>query len=326
VYIVALKTVSCDNIYNVFVIGGSAGMKRNLRDIAIENSEQIVQEWLKQIGSLKEVNYTADISEELFDSNNREFVGVIFNSIKENGSTKIIEEFSGKIIHLGWPLSYITDGLQVFRSVTINTILSKLEKVDVEYISEVLNSVDSWVEPIIRQLVNEYSVSWEHVVSLQRVALQELSAPLIPVMDNITIMPLVGTIDTERAKFIMENLLEGVMRHNSEVVLIDITGVPVVDTMVAHHLFQATEAVRLLGAKCILVGIRPEIAQTIVNLGIDFSKLPTKSSLKKGFLLALEITNKSIVELDKKLESVEEILGTSKGSEGSYENTNIETT
>ncbi|MEN2769210.1 RsbT co-antagonist protein RsbRA [Ornithinibacillus xuwenensis] len=301
-------------------------MKRNLRDIAIENSDQIVQEWLKQIGSLKEVNYTADISEELFDSNNREFVGVIFNSIKENGSTKIIEEFSGKIIHLGWPLSYITDGLQVFRSVTINTILSKLEKVDAEYISEVLNSVDSWVEPIIRQLVNEYSVSWEHVVSLQRIALQELSAPLIPVMDNITIMPLVGTIDTERAKFIMENLLEGVMRHNSEVVLIDITGVPVVDTMVAHHLFQATEAVRLLGAKCILVGIRPEIAQTIVNLGIDFSKLPTKSSLKKGFLLALEITNKSIVELDKKLESVEELLGTSKGSEGSYENTNIETT
>jgi rsbT co-antagonist protein RsbR len=306
--------------------GGVRGMKRNLRDIAIENSDQIVQEWLKQIGSLKEVNYTADISEELFDSNNREFVGVIFNSIKENGSTKIIEEFSGKIIHLGWPLSYITDGLQVFRSVTINTILSKLEKVDAEYISEVLNSVDSWVEPIIRQLVNEYSVSWEHVVSLQRIALQELSAPLIPVMDNITIMPLVGTIDTERAKFIMENLLEGVMRHNSEVVLIDITGVPVVDTMVAHHLFQATEAVRLLGAKCILVGIRPEIAQTIVNLGIDFSKLPTKSSLKKGFLLALEITNKSIVELDKKLESVEEILGTSKGSEGSYENTNIETT
>jgi rsbT co-antagonist protein RsbR len=287
-------------------------MNRDLRNIAIENSDDIIQDWLREINLLKNVNYTIDISNELYESNNKEFVEVIFNSIRENGSSKVVEEFSKKIIHLGWPLSYITDGLLAFRKVTINIILNKLEQVDPEFISSVLRNVDSWVEPIVRQLVNEYSVSWEHVVSLQRIALQELSAPLIPVMDNITIMPLIGTIDTERAKFIMENLLEGVMRHNAEVVLIDITGVPVVDTMVAHHLFQATEAVRLLGAKCILVGIRPEIAQTIVNLGINFSKLPTKSTLKKGFMLALEITNKSIVEMDDKSQYFDEILGISK--------------
>lgn len=108
-------------------------------------------------------------------------------------------------------------------------------------------------------------------------ALQELSAPLIPVLDGVTIMPLVGTIDTDRAKLIMENLLDGVIKHRADVVLIDITGVPVVDTMVAHHIIQAAEAVRLIGATCILVGIRPEIAQTIVNLGIDLSKFPTKA-------------------------------------------------
>ncbi len=96
----------------------------------------------------------------------------------------------------------------------------------------------------------------------------------------------------------MENLLEGVIKHNSEVVLIDITGVPVVDTMVAHHIIQAAEAVRLIGATCILVGIRPEIAQTIVNLGIDLSKFPTKSSLRKGFKTALKLTNREIVDLN----------------------------
>src|SRR5690606_2758808 len=202
----------------------------------------------------------------------------MFHSIRGNGSTKLVKDFSDRIIQLGWPLSYITDGLLVFRRVATNIILKQVDHVDSNTANEVLRNIASLVEPIIRQLVNEYSVSWEHVVSLQRIALQELSAPLIPVMDNITIMPLIGTIDTERAKFIMENLLDGVMRHNAEVVLIDITGVPVVDTMVAHHLFQATEAVRLLGAKCILVGIRPEIAQTIVNLGINFSNLPTKST------------------------------------------------
>ncbi|MFD2627188.1 STAS domain-containing protein, partial [Oceanobacillus kapialis] len=205
------------------------------------------------------------------------------------------------------------DGLQVFRRVTVDYILSQSDKIDSSYISDVIKSVDAWVEPLIRQLVNEYSGSWEHIVSLQRVALQELSAPLIPVMDRITVMPLIGTIDTERAKLIMENLLEGVIKHNSEVVLIDITGVPVVDTMVAHHIIQAAEAVRLIGSTCILVGIRPEIAQTIVNLGIDLGKFPTKSSLKKGFTKALEITGRQVVEHERKDENIEKLIDSLKG-------------
>jgi rsbT co-antagonist protein RsbR len=301
-------------------------MNRDLRNIAIENSVGITEEWLKEINLLKGVNYTEDISAELYNNNNQEFVSVIFQSIRGNGSTKVIKDFSDRIIQLGWPLSYIIDGLLVFRKVTVDTIITQLEEVDKESTTDIIKNIDNLIEPIIRQLVNEYSVSWEQVVSLQRIALQELSAPLIPVMDNITIMPLIGTIDTERAKFIMENLLDGVMRHNAEVVLIDITGVPVVDTMVAHHLFQATEAVRLLGAKCILVGIRPEIAQTIVNLGINFSNLPTKSTLKKGFMLALEITNKSIIETDNKSDSIKDLLGMNKGVNEERENTNLKTT
>jgi rsbT co-antagonist protein RsbR len=272
-------------------------MDQKFKQLVLEHSDQIVEMWLKEIEQLKNENYTSSISNDLFESTNREFVNVIFTSVKDHGSTKVVEEFSEKIINLGWPLSYITDGLQAFRKVTIDYLLKNSNQVDTNYFSEMLQSVDRWVGPLIRQLVNEYSGSWEHIVSLQRVALQELSAPLIPVMEKITIMPLIGTIDTDRAKLIMENLLEGVITHNSEVVLIDITGVPVVDTMVAHHIIQAAEAVRLIGAQCILVGIRPEIAQTIVNLGIDLSKFPTKSSLRKGFMTALEITNRKVVDV-----------------------------
>ncbi|OZU89195.1 RsbR protein [Virgibacillus indicus] len=288
-------------------------MDQKFKRIAVENSDAIVQMWVEEINSLKDGNYTATISDELFESTNREFVNVIFTSITNQGSSKAVEDFSEKIINLGWPLSYITDGLQVFRRVTVDYILSQSSKVDSEFFSNVLESVDAWVEPLIRQLVNEYSGSWEHIVSLQRVALQELSAPLIPVMDKITIMPLIGTIDTERAKLIMENLLEGVIKHNSEVVLMDITGVPVVDTMVAHHIIQAAEAVRLIGSTCILVGIRPEIAQTIVNLGIDLGKFPTKSTLKKGFTSALEITNRKVVDLEKKAENIEKMIDSLQG-------------
>src|SRR5699024_3386515 len=144
---------------------------------------------------------------------NREFVNVIFTSIEEGGSMKAVEDFSEKIITLGWPLSYITDGLQIFRRVTIDFILAQSDQLDSDYFSTVLRSVDNWVEPIIRELVNEYSGSWENIVSLQRVAFQELSAPLIPVMDNITIMPLIGTIDTQRATMIMEILLESIIKR-----------------------------------------------------------------------------------------------------------------
>lgn len=274
----------------------------------LENSDTIVQKWLDEIDAKKRGNYSASISNELFESTNREFVNIIFSSIKDQGKTKNLKEFAEKLINLGWKVSYITDGLQVFRRVTIDFILSQSEKIDTNYISQLLESVDGWVEPVIRQLVNEYSGNWENIVSLQRVALQELSAPLIPVIDNITVMPLIGTIDTERAKLIMEGLLDGVIKHNSEVVLIDITGVPVVDTMVAHHIIQAAEAVRLIGATCILVGIRPEIAQTIVNLGIDLGKFPTKSSLRKGFIKALEMTGRRIVDSGKKDEAIEEMI------------------
>ncbi|GGP14774.1 RsbT co-antagonist protein RsbRA [Oceanobacillus neutriphilus] len=288
-------------------------MDENLKELIINNSDSIVDNWMDEVGRIKAGNYTASISDELYENTNREFVNVIFTSIQNQGSSKVVEEFSEKIINLGWPLSYITDGLQIFRRVTIDFLLAQADQVDSNHFSIVLTSVDEWIEPLIRQLVNEYSGSWENILSLQRVALQELSAPLIPVMERITVMPLIGTIDTDRAKLIMENLLEGTIKHNSEVVLIDITGVPVVDTMVAHHIIQAAEAVRLIGSTCILVGIRPEIAQTIVNIGIDLSKFLTRSTLKKGFTKALEITEREVVDLHAKNQGIEDIMHSLKG-------------
>lgn len=291
-------------------------MEINLKRIVEANREQIIRLWMEQIWEAKNDNTTANVNMELYESTNHEFVNVILNSILNQGDMEDIENFSERIIHLGWSLSYVTDGLQAFRRVVVENILKNVkDSEEVDTIETVGLIVDSWINPLIRKLVNDYTGNWEEIVSLQRIALQELSAPLIPVIDRITIMPLIGTIDTERAKLIMENLLQGVITHNSEVVLIDITGVPVVDTMVAHHIIQAAEAVRLIGAKCILVGIRPETAQTIVNLGIDLSEFTTTSSLKKGFTRALEITNRKIVSLDGKanVDPLRNVIGPKRG-------------
>jgi rsbT co-antagonist protein RsbR len=260
-----------------------------------ENQEEIVNRWLEEIKSVGNEKSLRVVSDQLFFNTSREFVDLIITNIEctKEGFSVNLNDFSERIIKLGWPLSYITEGLQQFRKV----MQSWLQEQETDPSSQlrIMNEVNKWIDPIINHMVNHYSGSWEHTVTMQKMALQELSAPLIPVFENITVMPLIGTIDTDRARKIMENLLQGVVKHRSEVVLIDITGVPVVDTMVAHHIIQAAEAVRLVGTKCIIVGIRPEIAQTIINLGIDLSHITTKNSLKKGLESALNMTNRKIV-------------------------------
>jgi rsbT co-antagonist protein RsbR len=138
-------------------------------------------------------------------------------------------------------------------------------------------------------LFSAFTQAREEIIREQTVAIQELSAPLIPIYRGVLVLPLIGAIDSQRAGTIMESLLDGIARRRASVVLLDITGVPVVDTSVAHHLLQAARAVRLLGAEIVLVGISPEIAQTIVQLGVDLSKILTRSDLQAGFAYALEL-------------------------------------
>jgi anti-anti-sigma factor len=120
------------------------------------------------------------------------------------------------------------------------------------------------------------------IITAQRSIIQDLSSPIIPISDDILVLPLIGSIDSARAQQIMETMLEAISQHQAAVLIVDITGVAVVDTGVAHYLLQAARAAQLLGTRVILVGISPEVAQTVVQLGVDFSSLPTYSSLQAG--------------------------------------------
>ncbi|MHB2018508.1 MAG: protoglobin domain-containing protein [Candidatus Xenobia bacterium] len=128
----------------------------------------------------------------------------------------------------------------------------------------------------------------QHVVTTQRQAIMELSTPVIQVWEGILVLPLIGTIDSVRTRQIMESLLTAVVQYQAEVVLMDLTGVSVVDTAVAHHLMKTVEAAELLGTKCMLTGISPAIAQTIVHLGVDLGHISTAASLKIGLQQALK--------------------------------------
>lgn len=263
------------------------------------HKEEILDEWINRTKEEADERVVRVVSDRVFTATSKEFVDLIISNIRDSNeeyNTKLTD-FAEKVVRLGWPLTFVTKGLHTFNLIVFDG-MQKEGIVTEKNQMEVVYEFDRWSSPMNNEIVSVYSSTWERTVSLQKIALQELSAPLIPVFEGITVMPLVGTIDTERAKQIMENLLKGAVKHRSEVVLIDITGVPVVDTMVAHHIIQAAEAVRLIGAKSMLVGIRPEIAQTIVNLGIDLNQFTTKNNLKKGIEAALELTNKKIVDME----------------------------
>ncbi|WP_340372612.1 RsbT co-antagonist protein RsbRA [Peribacillus sp. FSL E2-0218] len=274
-------------------------MNQLVYDFIKQNQDYILTEWMDIMKESTDERLLKVVSDRMFTQTSSEFIDMIITNVdsKNKEFTLKLSDFAEKVVQLGWPLTFVNEGLHKFTLIVINGMVEK-GLVTPDNQVNLVNHLDKWATPINNEIVNIYTQTWERTVSMQKIALQELSAPLIPVLEGITVMPLIGTIDTERAKQIMENLLTGVVQHRSEVVLIDITGVPVVDTMVAHHIIQAAEAVRLVGAKCILCGIRPEIAQTIVNLGINLNEVITKNTLKKGIEVALELTSRKIVEVE----------------------------
>ncbi len=138
--------------------------------------------------------------------------------------------------------------------------------------------------------------SREDVIIRQQQDMLELSTPVVRLWEGILALPLIGTLDSARTQVVMESLLRRILETNSEVAIIDITGVPTVDTLVAQHLIKTVTAARLMGADCIISGIRPQIAQTIVHLGVNLSDITTKSSMADAFLIALKRSGYTFVK------------------------------
>jgi len=140
-----------------------------------------------------------------------------------------------------------------------------------------------------------FQKSREEVILRQQRELLELSTPVVRLWDNILALPLIGTLDSARTQVVMQNLLEAIVETRSDYAIIDITGVPVVDTLVAQHLLKTVAAARLMGADCMISGIRPQIAQTIIHLGVDLSDVSTKATLADAFDLALRRSGHKVI-------------------------------
>ena len=162
-------------------------------------------------------------------------------------------------------------------------------------------AADTWtLSLLIDQLglftVETFQRTREELIARQREEIEELSTPVVKLWEGIVALPLIGALDSGRTQVVMQNLLEAIVQTGAEIAILDITGVPTVDTLVAQHLLKTVSAARLMGADCIISGIRPQIAQTIVQLGVQLDVV-SKATLADAFALALVRTNRAVVHI-----------------------------
>ena len=159
---------------------------------------------------------------------------------------------------------------------------------DAERLSEEMWKATELLDKLGLHTVRTFQSSREEVIGRQQTELLELSTPVVKLWDGILALPMIGTLDSARTQIVMESLLQKIVETESQIAIIDITGVPTVDTLVAQHLLKTVTAIRLMGADCIISGVRPQIAQTIVHLGVDLQGVTTKANLADALALALK--------------------------------------
>lgn len=171
-------------------------------------------------------------------------------------------------------------------------------KKEPEVVIEETLSISGLLDKLGLYTTEIYQTAREEVIRRQQEELLELSTPVVKMWDGIVALPLIGTLDSARTSVVMESLLQRIVETGSEIAIIDITGVPTVDTLVAQHLLKTVSAARLMGADCIISGIRPQIAQTMVHLAIDLTAVTTKATMAEALKTALHRTGHRVVKGD----------------------------
>ena len=264
-------------------------MSLSFPELLIQNKDYIIRELTRLTREQGGPTYAATPPEQL-----QARMGLVFEAmhraIAQNDVT-VMEEYISTSVRQRVQERYAMQEIQAFVDVLRAVYLRLLDTAYEDEPALYRTSVRQLEELAHRTRQTAFDVYWrtfEEQLEVQQRTLAELSTPVIKVYENVLVLPLVGAIDTERSHRIMEDLLVGITQHQAEMVIVDITGVPVVDTAVANHLMQTIKAARLLGTRSILVGIRGEVAQSLVHLQVDLTGVVTRSNLQAGIEYALE--------------------------------------
>jgi rsbT co-antagonist protein RsbR len=246
-----------------------------------QNRTQLREEWARRITEARLL--TAMSPEEIF----AEATAVYDNYLEalETGSIEALEAYarnlSERIIPRGVETDEVVGIVLLLRDVLARSLFAKYRQ-DFETLNGVLDAYEPAANRIGITVAVGFVQERERVIRQQQEAIRELSTPVLPVRERLLILPIIGIIDPQRARQLTEQLLRGIRVNRAKIVVMDITGVPAMDATVANHLVQTVEAARLLGATVIVTGLSPEIAQTLVNIGVDLSKMNTVGDLQGG--------------------------------------------
>jgi len=176
-------------------------------------------------------------------------------------------------------------------------LIAKASGADAKLLAEQTWSATKLLDKLGLHTTEAFQKSREALITRQQQEMLELSTPVVELWQGVLAVPLIGTLDSNRTQIVMQNLLEAIVATRSGIAIIDITGVPTVDTLVAQHLLKTVAAARLMGAECIISGIRPQIAQTIIHLGVDLGNVITKATLADAFKIALRKAGLAVTKL-----------------------------
>ena len=272
-----------------------------------KNERDVLQQWLSY--QISATTMRADlIKESDLREQSRQFLQLFTAVVQQNGddentsSWKSVKDMLGEVSR-----SRVAQGFSPSETATFVFSLKqpmfdmlRREIRDVEELFREIWATTALLDKLGLYTTEAYLHSRESIISRQQQELMELSTPVVQLWDNVLALPLIGTLDSERTQVVMENLLEKVVETGASIAIIDITGVPTVDTLVAQHLLKTVAAARLMGADCIISGIRPQIAQTIVHLGINLADIITKATLADAFAIALQRTGAKVTRVSGK--------------------------
>jgi len=272
-------------------------MAINISKLLLKKKQQLIEQWMQNQLSSDALREDLITNDDL-RAQSEELVDVLINNISDAGHIdeeseqfETVAEILGGISIMRARQGFTPRETGLFIFGLKDALLSMLKeelKNDAGKLYEVTLNVSRIMDSLSISTFETYIKGREEVILRQMDEISDISTPVIRVWDGILALPLIGTLDSARTQVVMENLLQEIVATESNTAILDISGVPTVDSLVAQHLIKTVSATRLMGAECIISGIRPEIAQTIVHLGIDLSNIITKSTMASALQYALK--------------------------------------
>ena len=263
---------------------------------------ELQDEWMKDLAG--RMNGERRISASELSTQTREFLGLLLTASAdgiESIATKawapileFLEDVSRSRAIQGFTSDQTATFIFSFKKPLFERLRKELGK-DAQLLADEVWSATELIDKLGMHTIKTFQKAREEVIGRQQQELLELSTPVVKLWDGVLALPMIGTLDSARTQVVMETLLQRIVETGSSTAIIDITGVPTVDTQTAQHLLKTVSAIRMMGADCIISGIRPQIAQTIVHLGIDLQGVMTKATLADALALALKQSGLAVV-------------------------------